>query len=441
MRTLIRDAVIVSDGERRRGTVLIEDERIADVISDGCATPTADEVVEAADMFLLPGVIDEHVHFRDPGMPHKADMSSESAAAVAGGVTSVMDMPNTIPQTTTVDALEDKLSRCARSMHTNYSAYIGATNDNASEVLRADYGRTCGVKVFMGSSTGGMLVDSGRSLEQIFRNAPTIIATHCEDESIVRANSELARARLGDDVPWAMHSAIRSAEACYASSAMAAGLARETGARLHIMHVTTAAELSLLDRGTERKVTGEACLAHLWFTEDDYARLGAFIKCNPSIKTAQDRGALRQAVAEGVISTVGTDHAPHALDEKVGKPYWSTPSGMPMIQHSLPLMLRMADEGCWSYETVAQRMAGDVADLYGIESRGYIRPGMYADLVLLRRQPTVIDDVLYKCGWSPLRGERLNHVVVPTYVSGRTAYADGRVLPTLGKELRFLGRG
>ncbi len=426
--TLIRDAQIVADGKTRRGSVAIDTEgRIAGIYADGEALPTADETVDASDLYLLPGAIDDHVHFRDPGLTHKADMESESTAAILGGVTSVMDMPNTNPQTTSVAAWEAKTQSAVGRMHTNYAFYIGATNSNAEELLKADYTRVCGIKVFMGSSTGGMLVDSDDSLRKIFSEAPTLIAAHCEDEQIIRANSEAARAKYGDDVPWVQHAEIRSHRACYASSHRAVEMARETGARLHIMHITTLHELDLLDEGPDRHITGEACPAHLWFHTEDYDELGPLVKCNPAVKTHADRNALRLAVSSGLITTIGTDHAPHTLEEKTGHSYWQTPSGMPMIQHSLPLMLRLADEGWWNYATVAARMAEDVADLYGIEDRGHIRVGQWADIALVRKEPNVIGKVAYKCGWSPLKGLMLNHRVVRTYVNGKLVQKDGEL--------------
>lgn len=442
MKTLIRDAQIVAEGRVGRGSVLIGDDgRISDVLADGAPLPSADDVVDASGLYLLPGAIDDHVHFREPGLTQKADMASESAAAVLGGVTSVMDMPNTVPQTTSVEAWQAKMDAARGRMLTNYAFYIGATNDNADELLRADYSRVCGVKVFMGSSTGGMLVNSEASLRQIFAEAPTLIAAHCEDEAIIRANAEKARAVYGDNVPWAEHPKIRAAEACYESSLRAVEMARQTQARLHIMHITTARELELLDAPTaRRRVTGEACPAHLWFTDADYSRLGPLIKCNPAVKTAEDRDALRRAVASGLISTIGTDHAPHAKDEKFGHDYWHTPSGMPMIQHSVPLMMRLADEGWWDYPTVARLMAEGVAELYGIEDRGHIRAGQWADITLLRPCRGVVKSVAYKCGWSPLMGETLNHRVERTYVNGRLVAAGGKVVGSAAMPLTFIPR-
>lgn len=429
--TLIRDAMIVAEGKTRRGSVAIDAEgRIDAVYADGDVLPTASETVDAHDLLLFPGAIDDHVHFRDPGLIHKADMASESAAAILGGVTSVLDMPNTKPQTTSLEAWQAKMAGAVGRMRTNYAFYIGATNDNADELLRADYNKVCGIKVFMGSSTGGMLVDSDAQLRKIFSEAPTLIAAHCEDETIIRANSEAAKAKYGDYVPWSEHPEIRSRQACYTSSHRAVEMAKETGARLHIMHITTKEELDLLDDGVNRRITGEACPAHLWFHKEDYDSLGALIKCNPAVKTFADRNALRMAVSSGIITTVGTDHAPHTIDEKTGHSYWNTPSGMPMIQHSLQVMLRLADEGWWDYATVAARMAEDVADLYGIESRGHIRAGQWADIALVRREPQVVGKVVYKCGWTPLKGVMMNHKVERTYVNGKLAQKGGMLTGT-----------
>ena len=439
MRTFIRDAQVVNEGKTQKLSVLIDGEHIVAILPPYGPVPLGcDDVVDADGMILMPGAIDAHVHFRDPGLTHKADMSTESAAAVAGGVTTVMDMPNTNPQTVTAEALHNKFADAAGKMHTNYSFYVGATNSNIPELLRLDYTRICGIKLFLGSSTGNMLVNDATSLRSLFSEAPVIIAAHCEDESVIKANSERAKELYADAVPWREHANIRSAEACLRSATFAAGLAKKYGARLHIMHVSTADELSLLDDGAEPLVTGEACLAHILFTSDDFERLGPLIKCNPSVKTENDRRALREAVADGRIATVGTDHAPHTLAEKTGHSYWQTPSGMPMIQHSLLAMLKLADEGWWSYAVVAERMAHAPARIYRIDGRGFIRPGYKADLVLLRPQSQVVGTTLYKCGWTPLLGDALNHVVERTYVSGRLAYANGEVLPGYGQELKFI---
>ncbi|MBR6251399.1 MAG: dihydroorotase [Bacteroidales bacterium] len=443
MRILIKDIQLVNEGATRRASVLIEDEYIKAILPVS-AQVDADVVIREKDCLLLPGAIDDQVHFREPGLTHKADIQSESRAAVAGGVTTFMDMPNTVPNTTTVEALEQKYERAAQTSVANYSFYIGATNDNLAEVTSVDYRKVCGIKVFMGSSTGNMLVDNDKALAALFEAHPALIATHCEDEQTIQRNLAEAKAKYADspNIPWRLHSQIRSAEACFLSSQKAATLARKYGARLHILHLSTAQEIALLDTGTlaDRHVTGEACVHYLLFSDADYDTLGERIKWNPAIKTAADRDALRKAVAEGVIPVVATDHAPHTRGEKFGNNFFSTPSGGPMVQHSLPMMLDLAAEGLWSYETVAQRMAHNPAELFQIERRGFIREGYFADLVMVRKQDwTVTDDnVLYKCQWSPLNGHTLHHQVVRTFVNGKIAYEHGYVNNDVrGKRLTF----
>lgn len=432
MKTLIKDIEIVNEGRAEVGSVMIDADRIARVAygTGAIADAEADEVIDGRGKMLLPGVIDDQVHFREPGLTQKADIASESAAAVAGGVTSYMEMPNTKPQTTTLEALEAKYARAAEVSVANYSFYIGATNDNMSVVESVDYGKVCGIKLFMGSSTGNMLVDNEEALDRLFASAPAIITAHCEDEATIKANMEAARQQWGDNVPWGEHGRIRSAEACYKSSAKAAALARKHGARLHILHLSSASELELLDRGplADRKITGEVCVHHLWFTDEDYAQKNQYIKWNPSIKTRADRDALRKAVADGTLAVVATDHAPHTLEEKQGT-YFNTPSGAPMVQHSLVAMLDMAAEGHWSYATVAERMSHAPAQLFGIRERGYIREGYKADLAIVEKADWTVEksNVLYKCGWSPLEGTTMHHRVVITYVGGQKAYADGKV--------------
>ncbi|MCR5697305.1 MAG: dihydroorotase [Marinilabiliaceae bacterium] len=443
MRILIKDIQLVNEGVIRRASVLAEDEYIKAILPVG-AQVDADVVIREKDCYLFPGVIDDQVHFREPGLTQKADIHSESRAAVAGGVTSFMDMPNTVPNTTTVDELEKKYERAAQTSLANYSFYIGATNDNLAEVVSVDYSQVCGIKVFMGSSTGNMLVDNETALAALFEAHPALIATHCEDEQTIQRNLAEAKAKYADsaNIPWRLHSQIRSAEACFLSSQKAATLARKYGARLHILHLSTAQEVGLLDTGSiaERKITGEACVHYLLFSDADYDTLGERIKWNPAIKTAADRDALRKAVAEGVIPVVATDHAPHTREEKFGKNFFSTPSGGPMVQHSLVAMLDLAAEGYWSYETVAQRMAHAPAELFKINRRGYIREGYYADLVMVRKRDFVVtdDNVFYKCGWSPLNGRTLHHQVVRTFVNGRIAFENGYVNDDVrGKRLTF----
>lgn len=427
---LIKNATIVNEGQSKRGSVLINDNGLIERIIWGETSESAEEIIDAEGLLLLPGVIDDQVHFREPGLTHKADIESESHAAVAGGVTSYMEMPNTKPTTTTEEALEWKYSRAAEVSTANYSFWIGATNDNLDTIKSIDYSKVCGIKLFMGSSTGNMLVDNEETLNRLFSEAPCLIATHCEDEETIKRNMALYREKYGEEVPMRCHAEIRSAEACYKSSAKAAELARKNNARLHILHISSAQEIDLLDDGplSERKITGEVCVHHLWFSDEDYEKLGARIKWNPSIKTKTDRDALREAVRTGRIAVVATDHAPHTIDEK-SQPYFSCPSGGPLVQFSLPTMLTLANRGNWSIETVVDQMCHRPAELFQISKRGYVREGYYADLVLVKKKPMVVsqDIIQSKCKWSPLEGATLDYAVVQTFVNGQSVYADGKV--------------
>lgn len=427
---LIKNATIVNEGQSKRGSVLINDNGLIERIIWGETSESAEEIIDAEGLLLLPGVIDDQVHFREPGLTHKADIESESHAAVAGGVTSYMEMPNTKPTTTTEEALEWKYSRAAEVSTANYSFWIGATNDNLDTIKSIDYSKVCGIKLFMGSSTGNMLVDNEETLNRLFSEAPCLIATHCEDEETIKRNMALYREKYGEEVPMRCHAEIRSAEACYKSSAKAAELARKNNARLHILHISSAQEIDLLDDGplSERKITGEVCAHHLWFSDEDYEKLGARIKWNPSIKTKTDRDALREAVRTGRIAVVATDHAPHTIDEK-SQPYFSCPSGGPLVQFSLPTMLTLANRGNWSIETVVDQMCHRPAELFQISKRGYVREGYYADLVLVKKKPMVVsqDIIQSKCKWSPLEGATLDYAVEQTFVNGQSVYADGKV--------------
>ena len=431
-RTLIDHVRIVNDGTTREGSVVIEGERIAEVLAPG-ETPAqpCDTTIDGNGACLLPGVIDDHVHFRDPGLTQKADMESESRAAAAGGVTSFMDMPNTVPQTTTLEALEAKFADAARQSRVNYSFYFGATNTNAPLLHELDKNRVCGVKLFMGSSTGNMLVDRMDVLRTIFAESGLPIVAHCEDQTIIAENTRHYKDLYGDDPDVKFHPLIRSAEACYRSSALAVRLAHETGARLHIAHISTARELELLEAAPleQKRITAEACIAHLYFTENDYATLGTRIKCNPSIKTAADRDALRHALTNGKIDVIATDHAPHLLKDKEGGALKAT-SGMPMLQFSLVTMLELADQGVLTIEQVVEKMCHAPARLFGIERRGYIRPGYQADLVMVRPDsPWTVsrDNILSKCGWSPMEGHTYSWQVERTFVNGHQVYELGRV--------------
>ena len=440
---LIKHARIVNEGSIVRGAVLVEGERIARVLT-GQEAETAEcpHTLDAADGYLLPGVIDEHVHFRDPGLTHKADIATESRAAAAGGVTSVMDMPNTLPQTVTLEAWEEKRQLMAEKSVVNHACYFGATNDNYPLFARLDPHRVCGIKLFMGSSTGNMLVDRTESLRRIFGETNRLIAAHCEDQHIIQANTERFRRQTGGEVPLACHPAIRSEEACFRSTELAVRLADEAGARLHVLHLSTARELELFQAGSPagKRITAEACVAHLLFDENDYATLGARIKCNPAVKTAADRQALRNALTDGRIDAVATDHAPHLWSEKQGGALTAA-SGMPMIQFSLVSMLELADRHVLSIEQVAEKMCHAPARLYGIRGRGFIRTGYMADLVIVRPGEgwTVdADCIRSKCRWSPLEGHTFRWQVEQTFVNGQRVFDRGCIDDRCrGQELYF----
>lgn len=428
----IHNAVIVNEGKQFAGSVVIDNGIIREVLEEGKQPSQAcDEEVDAKGCYLIPGVIDDHVHFRDPGLTHKADMASETAAAAAGGVTSFMDMPNCNPQTTTLEALNAKFEDAATKCVVNYSFYFGATNNNVHVLKELDKTRVCGVKLFMGASTGNMLVDRMEALRKIFSEAGMLIATHCEDQNTIRENTERFRQECGEDPDITCHPLIRSEEACYRSSALAVQLAKETNARLHVLHVSTARELELFEDKplSEKRITAEACVSHLFFCDEDYQTLGARIKCNPSIKTRADRDALRGALSTNRIDVVGTDHAPHLLTEKQGGALKAV-SGMPSIQFSLVSLFELVHEGVLTVEQLVQKMCHAPAELYQIEKRGYIRPGYWADLVLVNpnKEWTVTSDCIQsKCGWSPMEGCHFHAQVEKTFVNGALAYADGKV--------------
>ncbi len=433
-RTLIKNAMIVNEGCCSPGSLVIEGKRIAEVLSNGEEPANeCDETIDANGGYLLPGVIDDHVHFRDPGLTHKADVESESRAAAAGGVTSIMDMPNTKPQTTTLEEWENKMSMFADKCRVNYSCYFGATNDNTELLANLDSHCVCGVKLFMGSSTGNMLVDSMEALSSIFAEVKLPIAVHCEDQAIIKENTQRALGETGvdGDVPVNMHPTIRSEEACFASSQLAVSLARKHNARLHLLHVSTARELELLSSkplSADKRITAEACVAHLLFTDNDYSTLGTRIKCNPAIKSEKDREALRKALNNGKIDVVATDHAPHLLSEKEGGAIKAV-SGMPMVQFSLISMLTLADSGVISIEEVVNKMCHAPAQLFGIDERGYIRKGYKADLVIVCRKRWTLNanGIISKCGWSPLEGTTFNWMVEKTFMNGELVYSDRKV--------------
>ena len=427
---LISNARLVNEGECREVDVLIAGQRI-ERIAAAIPADKDTRVIDARGRHLLPGMIDDQVHFREPGLSYKADIASESTAAVAGGVTSFMEMPNVMPPTTDRSALTDKYARAAGSSIANYSFYLGATNDNIEVIRALEPGEACGVKVFMGASTGKMLVDDPSALDRIFAETPLLVATHCEDTPMIEAQEERFRARYGEDVPMSAHPEIRSAEACYASSSLAVDLARRHGTRLHVLHLSTARELELFEPGpcAGKRITAEVCVHHLTFDDSEYETLGAQIKCNPAIKTRADREALINALGDGRIDVVATDHAPHTWDEKQ-RPYFQAPSGLPLIQHVLIALLELYHNGHLSLEAVAEKTSHSVAQCFGIRERGFVREGYWADLVLVdvNAVRTVnAGDLLYKCAWSPFEGRRFRSSIAATIVSGQLAYLDGQV--------------
>ena len=440
---LIKNADIVNEGRNFAGDVLIRHGRIDRIDSHICAD--ADIIIDAAGKALLPGMIDCHVHFREPGLTQKGDMASESAAAVAGGVTSVMEMPNTTPPTITNERLEEKFAIAAEKMATNYSFYLGASLNNLDEIKAVDPKNVCGVKVYMGSSTGDMLVDRFQTLENLFRECPINLAAHCEDANIISENEKNLRETFGDAIPFTMHPHIRNETACYRSSELAIDLARKHDTRLHILHISTAVELDLFDasvvhvgsaRETEmyeenvsKNITAEACVHHLFFDDSAYETQGGLIKCNPAIKTAADRYALLRGLITDHIDTIGTDHAPHTLEEKQGT-YWTAPSGIPVIQSALPSVLEHFHDNLLSLELIAEKTAHAPAHIFNVKDRGFIREGYWADLVLVDlNRPTAVtkENILYKCGWSPFEGTTFRSTIDTTIVSGQIAWQNGQV--------------
>lgn len=439
MRTIIEGGTIVNEGRTFDGTLVIEDGNIIDITTDSpSSTSTADNVIDATDCYILPGIIDDHVHFREPGLTEKADIESESRAAAAGGITSYFDMPNTNPQTTTLEALEEKFALARQKSHVNYSFFYGATNDNVDTFPQLDIHRIPGIKLFMGSSTGNMLVDRREALERIFSTTPLPLMAHCEDTAIINRNMAEAKAKYGDDPKVSHHPEIRSVEACYESTRLAVELAQKHHTRLHIAHLTTAKELELLDAQTT--ITAEVTPSHLYFSDRDYNRLGTRIKCNPAIKTERDREALQQALNDGRISVIGTDHAPHLLSQKEGG-CCRAASGMPMIQFSLVTMLELVDEGVLTLERLVELMCHNPARLFEVRQRGFIRQGYRADLVLVRPNKgwTVTSSCIQsKCGWSPMEGHTFLWRVERTLCNGHSVYVDGKVdSDYIGEEISF----
>jgi dihydroorotase len=440
---LIINADVVNEGRRFTADVLIDEGRIAAVGKDLQAR-VADRVIDAAGRLLIPGMIDDQVHFREPGLTHKADVASESRAAVAGGITSFMEMPNTNPPTLDLERLEAKHARAAQVSRANYSFYLGASNDNIDAVRAVRVGQCCGVKVFMGASTGNMLVDNEQTLDAIFADSPLLIATHCEDTPTIQANEAEFRQRYGEKVPMSAHPLIRSEAACLKSSTLAVELARRHQARLHVLHITTARELELFSPGpvAGKRITAEACVHHLFFDQNDYAQKGTLIKCNPAIKRPQDRAALLAAVCEDRIDVIATDHAPHTLAEKAAT-YFKAPAGLPLVQDALPSLFEHVHAGRLSLETLVHKTSHAVAECFGIEERGYIREGYWADLALVELCAPYArerDQVLYKCGWSPFEGRHFHARIAMTLVNGKVAFESGRLNDHLrGRRLTFRG--
>ncbi|MCH2224858.1 MAG: dihydroorotase [Crocinitomicaceae bacterium] len=439
---VVRSGTIVNEGRQYQSDILIKNGRI-EKIATSISVDGAFEEIDATGKLILPGCIDDQVHFREPGLTHKANLYTESRAAVAGGITSFMEMPNTVPNALTQELLEDKYAIAAKSSLANYSFFMGASNENVEEVLKTNERNVCGVKIFMGSSTGNMLVDNETTLNNLFSKVPMLIATHCEDESTIRANTAAAKEKYGENVPISEHPYIRSEEACYLSSSMAVRLAKNHGTRLHVLHISTAKELELFDNSIpleQKKITAEACIHHMWFSEEQYADKGTFIKWNPAVKKATDRDAILQGVVDNKIDIIATDHAPHTIEEK-NNLYFNAPSGGPLVQHGLLAMLEKAKEGKISIERVVEKMAHAPAILFEIEDRGFIREGYYADLVIVNpseEYKVTKENILYKCGWSPFEGVNFSHTVDTTLVNGNVVYKSGEIVEaTQGSRLLF----
>lgn len=438
---LISNARLINEGVIRDADVLIEGERIAKIAGTIQAAEGM-EVVDAGGKYLMPGMIDDQVHFREPGLTRKGDLATESAAAAAGGITSFMDMPNVDPQTTTRDALADKYRNAEGRCRANYGFYLGATNSNIEQIRRLEVGEACGIKAFMGASTGDMLVDDPEVLEKIFADAPIMVVTHCEHSPTIWENEALAREKFGEDVPMSEHPKIRSAEACLASSSFAIDLARSHDALLHVLHLTTAIEMELFSPAhrSEKRITGEVCVHHLFFDESDYARLGTRIKCNPAIKTKSDREGLVAALNTGRLDIIATDHAPHTREEKENS-YFKAPAGLPLVQHALQTLFDLVDKGEITPELLVDRACHAPADLFGVRDRGYVREGYFADLVIVdpkRPYRVTPENILYKCGWSPFEGHRFSASIDTTVVNGQVVFQDGKLSGGIaGQRLEF----
>jgi dihydroorotase len=444
MKTLIQNVQVVNEGKITKRDVLIHGEYIWDILPPNSFNPGwVNIVVDGTGKYLLPGAIDDQVHFREPGLTHKAEIYTEAKAAVAGGITSFMEMPNTVPNTVTIAELEKKFERAQEVSLANYSFYLGATHDNVDQIKSLDIKNTCGIKIFMGSSTGNMLVDDQESLNKIFQHAKTLIATHCEDDQLIAERLKSAQSQFPQGIPMSQHPIIRNDEACYRSSEKAIGLARKHDARLHILHISTAKEIDLFDNSiplTDKRITAEACLHHLWFSDDDYETLGSRIKWNPAVKSPADRAAVRQALIDGKIDVMATDHAPHTLEEK-SQSYEKCPSGGPLVQHALPAALEMVHQGIFTLEMIVEKMSHNVAGLYQIPDRGFIKKGFKADCVLVDlNSPWLATDEesLYKCKWTPFNGTTFQSKVLKTWVNGICVFDEGNWNETIkGQALTF----
>lgn len=431
MKKILRNGTIINEGKKFVADIYISNGRI-EKIANQIDLPENVEEIDATGLYILPGCIDDQVHFREPGLTHKGNIFTESRAAVAGGITSFMEMPNTVPNALTQELLEDKYQIASQTALANYSFFMGASNDNLEEVLKTDTSKICGVKVFMGSSTGNMLVDKESVLEGLFSRVGALIATHCEDEHTVKTNLALFQAKYGDHIPVSAHPLIRNEEACYLSSSKAVALAKKHKARLHILHISTEKETHLFGNTLpleQKLITAETCVHHLWFSDADYQEKGNFIKWNPAVKTTTDREGIWKALLDDRIDVIATDHAPHTLEEK-SNPYLSAPSGGPLVQHALVAMLDKVKEGIISIERVVEKMAHAPAILFKIENRGFIREGYHADLVLVKPaagEPVSKSNVLYKCGWSPFEGHQFSHSIHSTFVNGNCVYANGQI--------------
>ena len=441
MNYILKNGIVVNEGSRQQKDILIKNGKIEKIGKNLSAEKA--KIIDVAGSYILPGCIDDQVHFREPGLTHKASIYTESRAAVAGGITSYMEMPNTVPNATTQELLEDKYILASKSSIANYSFFMGATNENLDEVLKTDPKKVCGIKVFMGSSTGNMLVDNKDTLEGLFSNVSMLIATHCEDEQTIQKNLQKAIEKFGDDIPVNMHPIIRNEEACYLSSSLAVSLAKKHKARLHVLHISTAKETELFDAKlplSEKKITAEACVHHLWFSDEDYQNFGTKIKWNPAVKSAKDREGIWRALLDNRIDVIATDHAPHTIEEK-SNTYLNAPSGGPLVQHALLSMFEHAKNGKISIERIVEKMAHNPAILFRIEKRGYIREGYFADLVVVepRSSETVAsENILYQCAWSPFEGTKFSHRIDRTFVNGKIVYENDKVIEAgNGKRLHF----